>query len=236
LSDAATVLDRAVALCEAHHDMLHLASSMNNRGILRAFQGDRAGMTADFERVISLGRELGQYYLEYCGHSNLGEFLYWMDRIDEADEHVARARATNERWAAGGFRPETVLLEARIALYRGDGAHARTLAQRLRGESAAPLAAPSDDVLCSMVELATSDGDDAAWDELEARAARFHVWQERIEVIEARAMAEARRGCVDAARKHYERAVELAGQIPNVLRERIVRGLTRLGAQETTRA
>lgn len=233
LSNAERVLDRAVSLCEAHGDALHLGSSINSRAVLRAFQGDSVRMTADFERVIALGRELGQYFLEFSGHNNLGEFLFWMDRIDEAAPHVARARSINERWAAGGFRPETILLEARIALYRGDIEHARALVQRVRGEGAAQLTAPSDDVLCSMVELATCDADDAAWDALEARSARYSVGQERIEVIEARGMAEARRGRKAAARRHFERAAALAGQIPNVLRERILRRLATLTNDET---
>lgn len=237
LSNAETVLDRAISLCESHGDALHLGSSMNSRGVLRAFQGDSVRMVADFERVISLGRELGQYYLEFSGHCNLGEFLYWMDRLDEAAAHVARARAMNERWAAGGFWPETILLEARIALYRGEISKARELAQQVRGERAAPLTVPSEDVLCSMVELATSDADDAAWDALEERSStRFSVGQERIEVIEARGMVEARRGRLDAARSHYERAADLAGQIPNALRDRILRRLVQLASMQPSRA
>ena len=97
LSNAESVLDRAISLCETHGDALHMGSAMNSRGILRAFQGDSLRMVADFERVISLGRELGQYYLEFSGHSNLGEFLYWMDRVDDASAHVASARSMNER-------------------------------------------------------------------------------------------------------------------------------------------
>jgi tetratricopeptide (TPR) repeat protein len=237
LSNAETVLARAISLCETHGDALHLGSSINNRGILRAFQGDSLRMVADFERVISLGRELGQYYLEFCGHSNLAEFLYWMDRVDEAAAHVARVHAINERWAAGGWRPETILLEARIALYRGEISKARELALHVRGEGAAPLTVPSDDVLCSMVELATSDADDAAWDALEERSStRFSAGQERIEVIEARGMFEARRGRLDAARRHYERAAELAGQVPNVLRDRILRRLAQLASSSTPQA
>jgi tetratricopeptide (TPR) repeat protein len=228
LSNAESVLDRAISLCEAHGDALHLGSSINSRGLLRAFQGDTLRTIADFERVISLGRELGQYYLEFSGHLNLGEFLYWMDRIDEAAAHVARAHSMNERWAIGGWRPETILLEGRIALYRGDIEQARSLAQRVRGEGAAPLTVPSDDVLCSMIELATSEADDVAWDALEQRSTRYSFGPERIEVIEARGIVEARRGRLDAARGHFERAAELARQIPNVLRDRILRRLAQL--------
>lgn len=236
LSHAETVLERAISLCEAHGDALHLGSSINSRGILRAFQGDTLRMVADFERVIALGRELGQYYLEFGGHYNLGEFLYWMDRVDDAAAHVVRARTMSERWAAGGFRPETILLEARIALYRGEISKVRELAQQLRGEGAAPLTVPSDDVLCSMVELATSEADDAAWNALEQRSARYSVGQERIEVIEARAMMEARCGRIEAARGHLERAATLAGQIPNVLRDRILRRLAQLASIEKPRS
>lgn len=213
-----------------------LGSSINSRRVFRDLQGDSLMMVADFERVISLGRELGQHYLEFTGHQNLGEFLYWMDRLDEAAVHVARAQATCERWAVGGWRPETVLLEARIALYRGEIARARTVASRVRGDGSDPLAVPANDVFCSMVELATSEMDESAWDELEERAAKFAVWQERIEVVEARGLVELRRGNIDAARCHLERAAELATQVPNVLRERIMRRLANMRTSQSPKA
>jgi hypothetical protein len=159
----------------------------------------------------------------------LGEFLYWMDRLDDAAPHVARVKSMNERWAAGTSRPDTVLLEARTALYRGDLTLARDLALRVRGEGAGPLTVPSADVFCSMIELATSDtSDDVAWDALEMRSSRYSMGQERIEVIEARGLSEVRRGHAREARRHFERALQLAAQIPNVLGERIKRRLGEL--------
>ena len=82
---------------------------------------------------------------------------------------------------------------------------------------------PSDDVLCAMIELSIHDGSAAEWDDLEARSATSSVGQERIEVIEGRAIAALRHGRGEAARRALERAIELAATIPNVMGKRLRR-------------
>ena len=77
----------------------------------------------------------------------------------------------------------------------------------------------------AIVDLATRDATDTEWDELEGRSARFSVGQERIEVIEARGLAEARRGETLKARTHLERALAIASEIPNVMTRRLERSL-----------
>ena len=84
---------------------------------------------------------------------------------------------------------------------------------------------PSDDVLCTMVELSIHDSSAAEWDDLEARSASSSVGQERIEVIEGRAIAALRHGRGEAARRALERAIELAATIPNVMGQRLRRRL-----------
>ena len=58
-ADAEASLDRAIALCEAHGDKLHLGPCISHRAMVRATTGDKAGMLADFARLPILARELG---------------------------------------------------------------------------------------------------------------------------------------------------------------------------------
>jgi eukaryotic-like serine/threonine-protein kinase len=228
LDEAGRALDSAVALCESHGDGLHLGPAINNRGMLRAFLGDKAGMIADFTRVLSVSRELGHDTLEIVGHYNLAEFLYLMDDLDAAEPHARRALELERRRTGGAERPVVALLGARIALYKGEEAEARAVAEAIRKTAAAEggvLAVPSEDVLCAMIELATSGPDAATWDALEARSARFSVGQEHVEVLEARALAALRRGRRAEAARQLEKAVQAAARIPNVMHDRLERAL-----------
>ena len=237
LDDAARVLDEAVALSEAHEDRVHLFAAINNRSMLRACLGDKAGMVAGFTRALALARELGQPMLEIICHYNLGEILFQMDDLDAAEPYVARAIQLEHARVGAEARAEVTLLDARVRLHRGRVEEARALAIRLRSESDAakakgardPLQVPSEDVLCTMLELATRDADadaDAAeWDALEQRSALFSVGQERIEVLEARARVALRRGDHAAARAQLERAIDAAARIPNMMGARLRRAL-----------
>ena len=230
LEAAGVALDRAIALCEAHGDKLHLGPCWNNRAMLRATAGDKAGMLADFGRLPALARELGQSVVEQNGHFNLGEFLLLMDDPDAAEPHVQRAIAMEEQ-RMGGCRPVILLLDARLRFYRGDEAGALAIVRRVRDDqqsaSGRPESqmAPAEDVLCTMLELATSDSDDAAWDELEARSARLSAGQEQLEVLEARATTARRRGDIAAAHRQLEKAIAAAARIPNVMGARLARQL-----------
>ncbi len=230
LEAAGVALDRAIALCEAHGDKLHLGPCWNNRAMLRATAGDKAGMLADFGRLPALARELGQSVVELNGYFNLGEFLLLMDDPDAAEPHVQRAIAMEEQ-RMGSCRPVILLLDARLRFHRGDEAGARAIVQRIRDDqqkaSGRPESqmAPAEDVLCVMLELATSESDDAAWDELEARSARLSAGQEQLEVLEARATTARRRGDIAAAHRQLEKAIAAAARIPNVMGARLARQL-----------
>lgn len=231
LDDAARVLDEAVALSEDHGDRFHLFSAVNNRAMLCACHGDKAGMIASFTRALSLARELGQPLLEIVGHYNLGEFLFLMDDLDAAAPYVARAMALEQRRAGAEARAVVRLLDARLRLYCGQEADARAVALSLlqASESARaegrsdPLQVPSEGVLCSMIDLATRDAGDAAWDALEQRSSLFSVGQEHIEVLEARALAALRRGHRADARAQILKACAAAERIPNVMGDRLRR-------------
>jgi len=188
-------------------------------------------MIADFERSIAIGRELGQARLELVAHYNLGETLYLMDDLAEAEPHIRAAVALTERPNAGVQRALVDLLAARAAFYRGDEALAAALVEAIRRSQSserakgAEILAPSDDLLCAVIELGVSDAGDEAWDELEARSAACSVGQERVEVIEARACTALRRGRSATAATHLERAIELASRIPSVMGPRLRRAL-----------
>ncbi|KYF75208.1 protein kinase [Sorangium cellulosum] len=231
LDEAGAALDRAVQMCQARGDLLHLGPAINNRALLRACLGDNEGMILDLCRLLSISRELGIGKMELVGEFNLGEYLYLMGNLDTAMSHVERAVALERHQRGEEARPVVELLLARLLLYKGDEQKAREIIEAIRSQQAKAAAegregmemAPSEEVQWSMIDLATRDASDEAWDELEERSARFSVGQEQIEVIEARARALSRRGRHVEARAALERAIEVAGRIPNVMRERLER-------------
>ncbi|WP_437876438.1 serine/threonine-protein kinase [Sorangium sp. So ce513] len=234
LDDAEDALGRAIALCEAHRDTLHLGSVTNNRALLWACRGDKARMIADLERVLSLARELGQSGLERVGEYNLGEYLYLMDDLEAAKPHIERALEIEQRRFCGACRPVALLLKARFLFYCGEEAEARALFERMREMQeqaraegrADALMAPSEEVLCAMIGLATGDGgdgSDGAWDALVERSAQSSVGQEHVEVLEIRAVTALRRGRLAAARAALSAALRAAERIPNVMGDRLRR-------------
>jgi len=228
LEDAARALDGAVGLCEAHGDLLHLASAVNNRAMLSACLGDKPKMMSDLERVITLGRHLGQDAIQIAGHYNMGEYLYLWGDIDIAMPHAERALQLEMLRTANSPRVELELLPARLALHRGALATARDVVASIRARKRTATPAPAIDVLCTMVEYASREVNDAAWEALEARSAQFSIGQERIEVIEARAVSALRHGRYDESRHHFVRAIDAAHAIPNVMRERLQRWMVEL--------
>src|SRR6185312_12262043 len=132
--------------------------------------------------------------------------------------------------------PLTALLEAKLALYHGQlqrvralltGMREREAEARDRGEADA-LLVPAEEVVWSMLDLATGDGGDEAWDDLESQAQRFSQGYEQIELVEARAVWMARHARKAEARAQMERAVDMAARIPNALGPRLGRRLREL--------
>ncbi|WP_437952899.1 protein kinase [Sorangium sp. So ce296] len=240
LDDAEEALGQAIALCEAHHDTLHLGSVTNNRALLWACRGDKARMIADLERVLSLARELGQSGLERIGEYNLGEYLYLMDDLAAAKPHIERALEIEQHRFCGMCRPVALLLKTRFLFYCGEHAEARALFERMREmqEQARAegrvdaLMVPSEEVLCAMIDLATRDGSDAAWDALVERSAQSSVGQEHIEVLEIRAVTALRRGRLAAARSALSAALLAAERIPNVMADRLRRHAAAIAERE----
>jgi tetratricopeptide (TPR) repeat protein len=236
LEDALRVLDHTVAICESHGDRLHLTGAINTRALVWGYLSDKERMIADMERGLASARALGHSSLELVGEYNCGEFLLLMDDAEAAEPHIRRAAVMDRSLSGDPGRPVVALLEARLRLFRGDEAGAAAIASRIRERQASlrsrdepdALMAPSEDVICAMVELATRDADDAAWEALEVRSERYSVGWERIEVVETRAVWAQRRGRLEEARHHLLRATDLAAAIPNAMGARLRRRLNEI--------
>lgn len=234
--DAHRVLEQVITLCEEHGDRLHLGAALSARGLLRGGEGDREHMTADLERASAIGQELGQPSLELVAEYNLGEYLLCMDDPAAAAPHIQRTRALDLRITGDPGRAVVALLVARLHLHAGEIDAAATAVRDIRQNQAMArdrgqmdrLMVPSDDVLCSAVELAVSGAGSEAWNDLEARSEQYSFGQERIEVIEARAAASKRANRLAEAHAHLLRAIDLASRIPNGMRGRLARQLAEL--------
>ncbi|MDI1432901.1 serine/threonine-protein kinase [Polyangium sorediatum] len=231
LEEAAAVLDEVIRGCEVRADLLHLGAALANRGLVRACRGDRAGLIADYEQTIAIGREIGQTAIELVGYYNLGEYLYLMDDLPAAEPYIRSAAALFKKPNIGAHPAIVRLLQARLAAYRGDEAEAAAIVAAIRAEQVegraqgTEILVPSEEVLCSMVELATTDAPAERWDELEERSARSSVGQERIEVLEARALSALRRGRRDDAARQLEVALDVASRVATVMTPRLRRAL-----------
>ncbi|MEO7327929.1 MAG: AAA family ATPase, partial [Minicystis sp.] len=231
LDAAGVALDSVIVLCEEQGDTFHLGSAFSARGLYHAQLGDKEAMLADLARCLSTARALGQGSLERIAERNLAEYLFLMDDLEAAAPHLRRALALDRRLAGGEGRAVIALLDARMALYLGDlaGAATRIATIQERQSRAAEeghadaLLVPSEAVLCTMIELSLRDGSAREWDDLEARSTQLSVGQERIEVIEGRALAAQRRGRGEEARTHLARALALAEKVPTVMGDRLRR-------------
>src|SRR5262249_20360542 len=139
--------------------------------------------------------------------------------------HLAAAFEIERRRSGDDAGPTVALLDARIRLHGGDVAgaiavtrsiRARQAEDRARGQTE-PQRVPSEDVLCAAVELAARGAPETEWRALEERSRVCSVGQERIEVIELRALSLARLGHGAEACACLDRALSLSRSIPNAL-------------------
>lgn len=236
LDDAQRALDETIALCESHGDRFHLGGAINNRALVWSYLADKDRMCADTNRALSLAREFAQPTLEFASEVNVGEALLLLDDPQAAEPHIRRALDLDRRLTGDAIRPVIALLEARLHLYLGNVARVRAILQRIRaretearnrGEGDA-LMVPVEEVMWSMLDLATTETNERAWDDLEMRAQQLSLGLEQIELVETRAMWTAQRGRADEARLHLQRAMALASRVPNCLGPRLSRRLREL--------
>ncbi|HEY6101000.1 MAG TPA: tetratricopeptide repeat protein, partial [Anaeromyxobacter sp.] len=234
---AAEVLEHVEALCRERGDRLHLAAVYNNRRNVWVARRDVAAAVDDLERTIRIGRDLGMSGNEYFGEFNIAELLYQAGELEEARRHARRAVEIESSHPETAPVPHGLLLEARLLARLGDAAQARDrLAAvrsaveraRDRGWHGGELG-PSEEVLVSMVDLATRGAGPDEWDDLVERSRRFSVEQEPIEVAEMRGLSALRSGRIEEARAALAGALELARSIPNLMEERLRGALREAG-------
>jgi tetratricopeptide (TPR) repeat protein len=215
----------------------------NNRRNVWVARRDVAGAVDDLERTIRIGRDLGMSGIEYFGEFNIAELLYQAGHFDEARPHARRAVEIESSHPETAPVPHGLLLEARLLARLGDTARARGRLEevraavergRERGWHGSELG-PSEEVLASMVDLATRGAGPEEWDGLVERSRRFSVEQEPIEVAELRGLSALRAGRIEEARAAVTGALELARTIPNLMEERLRGALREAGADVGSR-
>ncbi len=232
--EAEAALAQVVLAAGRRGDLLHLCVAHTNRRNLLVAQGDLPGALAGQLESRRVARELGMTTLEFMAEFNCAELRYQAGDLAGAAPHVERALELERRHPEISAVPLALLLAARMAAWaegpaaRGRWealARAREEAERLRGGRFGP----SDAVLADLVELATREADDGAWEALLERSRRHSVEQEPIEVQELRGLALLRAGRREAARAALGQALALCDRIPSLLRRRVEAGLAAAG-------
>lgn len=235
---AGQALQRVEVLCEERLDRLHLAIAYNNARSYHMARADLKGFVDKSLRNIQIGRELGQMFLEYLAHYNLGEMLYFSGDPRAPLPHLERAIQIEDLHPDVMGRPIGRLLLARCLTWEGrlDEAQAHVLqieAKQAKEKAAGQTRAefpPSDQVLFAAVKLAQQPFSADAWAETFAKSERFSVEQEPIEVAELGALSAARSGHPRVAEAFYQRALQLAATTPNIMGERLLKGMQALSA------
>ncbi|WP_245814630.1 serine/threonine-protein kinase PknK [Cystobacter ferrugineus] len=229
IDEAEQLFEEVIAACTERGDRLHLGSAICNRRNLWVARNDFQGAMQDQERFMQLGRELGMVGWEYFAEHNMGELLYQAGNTQEAAPHIARAIELERHHPEMAPRPWALLLQARSLAYTGQDTRARELLMDIRRtlkQNGAEFT-PSEEVIFSLVELATRDASAEEWDALLARSNEFSVEQEPLEVLEFRGLDWLRRGERTQAQLILEEALRRAETTPNVMRDRLRRSLER---------
>ncbi|WNG48344.1 protein kinase [Archangium minus] len=225
IDEAERILEEAIASCTERGDRLHLGSILNNRRNLWVARNNLKGALQDQERFMQLGRELGLASWEYFAEHNMGELLYQSGAPEAAAAHIARAIELERRHPEVAPRPWALLLQARLHAYTGRDFEARSLLTdiHIKLEARGAEFSPSEEVLVSLVELATREASAEEWHELRRRSDACSVEQEPLEVLEVQALARWRRGEREEALRLIDEALARAARVPNVMGKRLRR-------------
>ncbi|MDY7232776.1 serine/threonine-protein kinase PknK [Hyalangium rubrum] len=227
IDEAEAVLEQLISACTEHGDRFHLGGAINNRRNLWVARKDLTRALKDQELFMTLGRELGVVGWEYFAEHNLGELYYQAGDTAAAEPHIARAIELERRHLEVASRPWALLLHARVLAWEGKNAQARERLGQVREaltlRSHAVELSPSEEVLYTMVELASREASAQAWHALRQRSMEVSVEQEPLEVLEVMALAALRRGDHEEGLRLLEEALQLAARLPNVMEERIRR-------------
>ena len=222
VAEAEQVFDTLMSLCREHGDQMHLmAAHLNTRPLWLARRNLERALE-ETRRGIQIAREIGVVVATFGGEFNVGELLYQAGEPDEAHPPIQRAVEIERKGISGYKRPAARLLEARLLAYLGRDEEARRLVDEItaiqteaeRTGDAESLLFPPEQVLLRLVDLCTRDATDAEWTDLEARSRTASIEQEPIEVAEMTALAFARRGQIERARRWLDEALALAERSP----------------------
>ncbi len=237
--EAEARLNQVQRLCEEKGDELHLAAMWQNRSLIFLARDQRDRFEEENARVRAHAQRLGNATVERYAHLNLSNYCYWRWELDPALEYAHKLIEVDRRFRGeGAFRPDGLVLLARILFVRGDEAGARaTVEQVARHQAEARAAgqsdrllAPNDELLLDMTALLVAGAAGPAWEALLERARTVSPGQELIEVIELAGLAAERRGDLAAARRCWEEALAVGARIPNVMSGRVRGRLARLAA------
>ncbi len=224
IEEAERVLEECITRCTERGDRLHLGSAINNRRNLWVARNDLPRALEDQQRFKQLGRELGMAGWEYFAEHNLGELYYQAGDTPAAAPHVARAMELEREHPEVAPRPWGLLLHARVLAYEGKEEAARQALraiQQVMAERPGAQFSPSEDVLLSLVDLATRPASAEEWQALQARSDASSVEQEVLEVLEVQARARLRQGERREALRLLDEALRRAEGLPNIMRPRL---------------
>jgi tetratricopeptide (TPR) repeat protein len=232
------IAKRAIATALERGDRVHAMAALGNQYNLYIVKKDVEGALANQREALVMARELGLTRTQYVSERNLSECLYYCDRLDEAAEHARRAIEIETRHPEVANRPLGLLQQARIEAYRGDMQKTLEVVSRIRellrnavaeGRAAVALS-PPEDVLLAAAELCTRDSATAEWEALLERSSRDSLEQEPIEIADLYGTWALRHGRMEEARRAFTEAAARAARIPNVMDERIQKGLAATAA------
>ncbi|WP_239014278.1 serine/threonine-protein kinase PknK [Archangium violaceum] len=230
IDEAERILEEAITSCTERGDRLHLGSILNNRRNLWVARNDLKGALRDQERFMQLGRELGLASWEFFAEHNMGELLYQSGAPEAAAPHIARAIELERRHPEVAPRPWALLLQARLHAYTGRDFEARALLTdiQIKLEARGAEFSSSEEVLVSLVELATREASAEEWLALGRRSDACSVEQEPLEVLEVQALARWRRGERKEALRLMDEALARAARVPNIMGKRLRRSRERV--------
>jgi tetratricopeptide (TPR) repeat protein len=239
LEEADEMLSLAVTICEQHGDFHHLAAALNNRMFIALAREELDKALLDLERVVEISREVGFTSIEVLAQNNLGECKFMQGRFEEAIAHAKRMIDLGERTGtSAGYLCSSVMLLARIELYRGNLAEARAGAERVRecirrtAEQGIHLEMTTHEaLLLEMVELGGKDVADSTWEEFYTRCKADLQPHEVVEVLELRANAAQRHGQRELSRACIDEALKAADATARILTPRVRANAARLAAR-----
>ncbi len=117
---AATVVERAIAIREDLGDLLGVARSSNNLGILKRNNGDWIGALENYHRCLEVMEQIGDIEGYAIAHTNIGNVYIDMGVWQKAESHLQRSFDIAQRIANPYEVAQAHLNLGRLYLAQGD--------------------------------------------------------------------------------------------------------------------